>query len=245
VSFDIAVDDGVLRVRSADSRWLSTGWDGGYVSSDLVYNVTVPEGWTRTDLDAYVRERVRATRFGDAPDTVDSAPALLTGVDMEHARVARADSVTAVTTAGLSNPAVLPQPSEAETGQDSRPGRAGRQGPGTVNIIVGTERRLTDGALANLVAVVAEAKTSTLLAVTDVPGTTTDAVVVGSATDGPTTPFSGTGTAVGMAARACVRDALLASLRSRYGDSLEAATSAVAEAPYGVGAHPVTEVTRR
>ena len=109
-----------------------------------------------------------------------------------------------------------------------------RPPPGTVNVLVGTDRDLSPGALANLVAVVAEAKATTLLAATGFPGTTSDAVVVGSDPSGKPAAFSGTATPVGAATRVCVRDAILASLASRYGDVEESIPAAVTDAEYGV-----------
>jgi adenosylcobinamide hydrolase len=221
--FETAVRAGVCRIARPGTRWLSTGWDGGVSRGPAAYNVTVPEGWPETDLAAYVAARRADAGFGA------EGPTLLTGVSQAHARRARLDGVEAVVTAGLSNPAALPVGPDA-TGADAdadtadrldRPtGRlSGSSRPGTVNVVVGTTR-----------AVAAEAKAATLLAVADVPGTTTDAVVAGCDPDGRRARFSGSATVVGRAARACVRDALLASLDSRYpGDA-----PTVETAEYGV-----------
>jgi len=178
----------------------------------------------------------------------DAPPTLFTGVSMDHARGARLGSVVTYATVGLSNPAMLPTESadaadqrgsddasgsrEAADTSDSREtadaiGATNSRGAGptdrperfgTVNLIVGTSRRLASGAAANLVAVAAEAKAATLLATAEVPGTTSDAVVVADDPDGEPAEFSGSATPVGGAVRACVRDAVRASLRSRYPD---------------------------
>jgi adenosylcobinamide hydrolase len=233
--FETTVRAGVCRLSRPRTRWLSTGWDGGESVGPAAYNVTVPEGWPETDLAAYVDSRRAAAGF-DAP-----GPTLLTGVSQDHARRARLDGVEAVVTAGVSNPAALPvdadraaEPDGTDAGggpptdpddtgdspstptPTSAPGDGRDDPPGTVNVVVGTARSLAPGALPNLVAVAAEAKAATLLAVAGVPGTTTDAVVVGCDPDGRRARFSGSATPVGRAARACVRDALLAGLRSRY-----------------------------
>ncbi|SHG38509.1 adenosylcobinamide amidohydrolase [Halobaculum gomorrense] len=270
MGFETAVAAGVLRLRRPDTRWLSTGWAGGFADAPAGYNVSVPEGWDRTDLDAYVARRLADAGFrddfseddGDGVSGEDgvaraerppSSPALLTGVDMRHARVARSGSVLAVATAGVSNPAALPvggggpaaegEPVAAD--DESTAGDApDRPGRGTVNILVGTDRRLDDGALANLVAVAAEAKAATLLSATGVPGTTTDAVVVGSARDGEPATFSGSATPVGSAARACVRDAVRASLDSRYAAGDASVPASVADAEHGVVTDRETEVRR-
>lgn len=238
--FEATVREGVLRVRREGTRWLSSGWNGGFREAPVAYNVSVPEGWERTDLGSYVARRRR--RAGFEAD----GPALLTALDLDHARGARAGPVEAVATAGISNPAALPMPALRSAGEagDDAVATAGRRDSGdgddpgrgadagTVNLVVGTERSLDDAALANLLAVVAEAKAATLLATTGVPGTTTDAVVVGSDPTGDPAAFTGSATDVGAAARACVRDAVRASLRSRYPD--DGFPDSVSDAKYGV-----------
>lgn len=223
------VADGVLALRRPGTCWLSTGHDGGYRRADAAYNVTVPEGFERTDLQRYVADRLAGAGF-EAP-----GPSLLTGVEMRHARCARRGPVVACATAGVSNPAELPMSPAPDRGsdQESNPEADGDGWrPGTVNLLVGTDRSLGEGALASLLGVVVEAKAATLLDAVGVPGTTSDAAVVGSAPEGEPARFAGSATAVGSAARACVREALLASLWSRYpdGDPL----GSVAEAEYGV-----------
>lgn len=238
---EVRVRDEVLQLLAPDTSWLSTGWDGGRSRADAAYNCTVPEGWKRTDLDEYVRER----RTGAGFDR--EGPTLLTGVEMHHARCGRltaerdveetphdAVDVFAVATAGLSNPAVLcpgadvaAEPERSAETDDEHPE------PGTVNVLVHVDHPLTAGALANLIAVVAEAKTATLLRETGFPGTTTDAVVVGAAAglESPREPiqFTGSGTPTGGAVRACVRDVLRASLAARYEETPIPETVAAAE----------------
>ncbi|MDS0280937.1 adenosylcobinamide amidohydrolase [Haloarcula onubensis] len=229
--FETTRRDGVAQVRREGARWLSTAWDGGYCESETAYNVTVPTGFSRTDLDAY-RER----RLADAGFPV--GPTLLTGVAMSHARVATSGPVSVLATAGLSNPAVLPVDGDEERGDrrdsdDSRPWRAG-----TVNLVVGVDRALSDGALATLLGTVVEAKAATLLAVADAPGTTSDAVLVGTDPTADPAAFAGSATEVGAATRVCVRDAVLASLDARYDDG----PPAPAAAEYGVVTDRQTDV---
>ena len=249
--FEATVNEGVLRLRRPGTRWLSTGWNGGRSRGAVAYNVAVPEGFDRTDLAAYRDERVARAGFGaegDGPEggaagaDRDAPPTLFTGVSMAHARGARLGPVVAYATVGLSNPAALPiDPEERPAGTEVETTTAAplsgdpaerRPDPGTVNLIVGTTRRLAPGAAANLVAVAAEAKATTLLAAAGVPGTTSDAVVVADDPDGEPAEFSGSATAVGGAARACVRDALRASLRSRYPDG--DVPDSTADAEHGV-----------
>ncbi|GGM61442.1 adenosylcobinamide hydrolase [Halarchaeum rubridurum] len=228
---EATVREGVLRVARQGARWLSTGPDGGYRDADAAYNVSVPEGWTETDLDAYVADRRERARF-DAP-----GPALLTGVDLAHCRGARSDPVIAYATAGVSNPAALPvDAGDADAGVPE----TAEAHPGTVNVLLVTTRSLDRGALAGLLATAVEAKTATLLAETGFPGTTTDAVVAGTDPDGEPARFAGSATAVGAAARACVRDAVRASLASRYAE--RAPPDSVADAEHGVATTRRTEV---
>lgn len=203
--FEAAVRSNVCQLRTGPMAWLSTGFNGGTQQADAVYNITVPEGWAETDLKAYVDRRKADAGFDTA------GPALLTGVDQRHARQAVLDPVEVVVTAGISNPSTLPPSDPNDTHPTDSEFR-----PGTINIIAGTTRALPAGALANLVAVVTEAKTATLLRLAGFSGTTSDAVIVGSDPAGGQAQFSGSSTPVGQAARACVRDVLTAALESRY-----------------------------
>ncbi|WP_247002323.1 adenosylcobinamide amidohydrolase [Halosolutus gelatinilyticus] len=232
---------GVLRVRRPGTEWLSTGWSGGRIAADAAYNVSVPDGWGETDLGVYAADRLSGAGFDDA----DGGPALFTGVDVADARGARCGPVTAYATAGLSNPAALPiEPSDG-TALD-RAIEADETDPtvGTVNVLVGATRSLADGALANVIAVAAEAKAATLLAETGFPGTTTDAIVVGHDPTGERAAFSGSATEVGAATRACVRDAVRTSLRAHYAGADADPPASVANAGYGVTTDVRTEVFR-
>ncbi|MDS0260608.1 adenosylcobinamide amidohydrolase [Haloarcula sp. S1CR25-12] len=233
--FETTRRDGIAQLRRDGARWLSTAWDGGYVAADAVYNVTVPTGFDRTDLDAYREERLAAAGF-------PVGPALLTGVEMRHARCAASGPVTVLSTAGLSNPAVLPAGDEAagaDTDGRAEPADAAADWrPGTVNLVVGVDRALSDGALATLLGTVVEAKAATLLGAADAPGTTSDAVLVGADPGAERARFAGSATEVGSAARACVRDAVLASLDARYDEGPPAA----ADAEYGVVTDRQTDV---
>lgn len=233
--FEATRREDVLRLRRPGTRWLSTGWDGGRSRGPSAYWLSVPTGWDCADPASSVDERLG--RAGFAHD----GPTLLTGVDLDHARRARAEPVEVVATVGLSNPAALPvapAARDAEPGRDADTAGADERRPaGTVNLAVGTTRALDDAALAELIAVAAEAKAGTLVAETGFTGTTTDAVVAATDPAGEPARYAGSATAVGAAARACVREAVRASLASRYPDG---------EVPASVGAaeHGV-ETTRR
>lgn len=213
----------VVRYRRRKTRWLSTGWQGGRRLVDEAYSVTVPDGWCPDDIDVAVDDRLHAA--GVERDA--GAPVLLTGVAAENVRGARCGPVEAYATVGLSNPAALPMDPPGGTLPN------GELVPGTVNLVVGTTVDLADGALANLVAVAAEARAVTLQSAVGVPGTTSDAVVVACDPAGEPQAFSGSATRVGAAARACVREAVLAGLDARY-DGDESPPASVADAEYGV-----------
>lgn len=211
--FEYERTDDRLSLYRPETRWLSNGFDGGYVTADAAHNLTVHDGFERTDLEAYAAERL-----GGAP----SGPTLLTGVQQTDARGARYDPIEVVVTAGLSNPAVLPIEGEpaANSDQSACVAECGQVDPGTVNVLVGSSTPLTDGGLAGLLATVVEAKTATLEAIAGCTGTTSDAVVVGCETTDGGKSFAGSATAIGNAARVCVRDALHAALAARYDDGL-------------------------
>ena len=146
---------------------------------------------------------------------------------MRHAAGARLDSVAVVATVGISNPATLPLDPDG-TRPEGLVGDA--PAPGTVNLLVGTERALDDGALGTLLSVAVEAKTATLQALAGFTGTTSDAVVVGTDPTGGSCSFAGSATPVGDATRAAVRRAVVESFRSRYDEDEPPATVAAADA---------------
>ena len=202
--------DDRLTVRADGTRWLSNGFDGGYTTADAAHNFTVPEGFERTDLGAYVTERL-----GAVPD----GPALLTAVPQTNARGASHGPIEAVVTAGLSNPALLAVGDPPDNTDDAIDG-TGAFRPGTINVFVGSSAPLTDGGLAGLLATAVESKAATLSELAGCTGTTSDAIVVGCSDGTDATPFAGGATVVGNAARVCVRDALEAALRATYGREL-------------------------
>lgn len=203
--FETQREGDVLAFRRRGTTWLSTGWRGGQTTADAAYSLTVDDGWHPEAIEPDVRRRLRTAGIDWSGE-----PVLITGVDADHARGARCGPVEAFATVGLSNPAALPMDPDGGRLPDRE------WVAGTVNVLVGTTRDLTDGALANLVAVATEAKTATLLHAVGFPGTTSDAVVVGSDPAGEPREFSGSATGVGAGARACVRESILAAYRARY-----------------------------
>lgn len=206
---EVRCADGICRLRIANGRWLDTGVEGGFSRADRAVNVTVPADFERRDLPAYVADRCEAAG-------IDSdGPALLTAVEMTHARAATAGSVTVIATAGLSNPASLPVPHpDQET--DTHDGTAESPPPGTVNLLVGATVDLDQRGLASGLATAVEAKAATLQSLSGFTGTTSDAVAIGADPTGEETTFVGSSTEFGANLRACVRDAVSASLAAVY-----------------------------
>lgn len=203
--FETAHSDGVLQFARQNTKWISSGWNGGITTAHSAYNISVPEPWERTDLETYAENRRNQAGFSTA------GPSLFTAVAIDHAYCASDASVTVIATAGLSNPTMYrPNPSESSTNA------AGRETPGTVNLLLGIERNLPDHCLIEVLCGAIEAKTLTLYQETGIPSTTTDAVIAGSAPTGKQSRFAGSATALGQAVRRCTRDAILASLHSRY-----------------------------
>jgi len=235
--FEPTIEDDVLRLRRPGTRWLSGGWNGGESEGPDAYSVSVPDGWSCENVGDYVDDRLASTGF-DEP-----GPALITGVDHDHVRGARCGPVEAYATAGINNPAALPMAPDGEPDLDGEGLPDGELVAGTVNVVVGTSRSLAPGGLANLVSVAAEAKTATLLARTGFPGTTSDAVIAASDPGGERAEFTGSATRVGAAARAAVRDAVYATLRSRYeNDGNDVIPASVEDAAYGVSTDVRAEV---
>jgi len=235
----------VLTFARPETAVLSTGWHGGRRRADAIHSVTVPEGWHPEDVAADVRERLAAAGIdwpGEAASPATADPVLLTGVAARHCRGARRGPVEAYATVGLSNPAALPADPDGPPDPDGESLPATDPAVGTVNVVVGTTRALADGALANLVAVAAAAKATTLSAAVGVPGTTSDAVVVACDPAGEPARYSGAATPVGAAARTCVREAVGAALAARY-EGEEPPTS-VAAAEHGVVADGRAETFR-
>lgn len=224
--FELTRRENVIRFRSPGVRCVSTTWTGGFSTADACYSFSVPKGWDCTELSRYAEMRRNEVGY------TERGPALFTAVDGENLRGARLGPVEVYATVGMSNPAELPMNPEGSEGELRG---SEQRGIGTVNLVVGTERSLRDGALSTLLAVAVEAKAVTLFAETGFPGTTTDAVIVVCNPDGKTAQFAGSATEVGAAARACVRDVVQTGLRARYPD--DGVPRSVDEAEYGVTTH--------
>ena len=143
---------------------------GGLTWPRLVANLGVGEGFLRTDLDAYVAERLAG--LGREEQAVT---ALLTAADVRCWTGGEADGVQAWATVAATKPTWAARPG----GLAEQPTADRAPEPGTVNIAAAVPVPLTTSALVQAVGTATEAKAQALLQA-GVPGTGTasDALVV-------------------------------------------------------------------
>lgn len=160
---------------------------GGLGLRHWVVNAQVAHGYSRTDLATHVGELAAAVGL----DVSHNGVGLLTAADVDDAVHTGDGGVVATVTAGVR----IPTWAAAPAGASDAPISSARVAPGTINVVVWLPAAVTEGALVNLVATVAEAKAQALGEL-GIPGTgtATDAVVVACPSGGdPSTadPFGG------------------------------------------------------
>ncbi|MQA08628.1 MAG: adenosylcobinamide amidohydrolase [Pseudonocardiaceae bacterium] len=179
---------------------------GGIGERDWVLNATVPSGYDRLDPQWHVLE------LAGSLGVTGQGIGLLTAVDVRKV-VTRVDAeVIASVTTGVSHPVWAAD--DAATVDEAA--------AGTINAVCWLPVRLSEGALVNAVATVAEAKAQALgdagIAGT---GTCTDATALLCPTDGPAEPYGGprskVGSALARAAYAAVRRGAYAAGRRGIG----------------------------
>jgi adenosylcobinamide amidohydrolase len=153
----------------------------------------------RDDPDVHLAE-IAADLGLDGPGV-----GLMTGVDVSERVVASDGGAVAVATVGLGAPAWAAAPD----------GHLRRERPGTINIVVRVPARLSDAALVNAVATIAEAKAQALWELgVEATGTATDATCVLCPADGRVEAYGGPrstwGARIARAVHAAVRDGGLA-----------------------------------
>lgn len=186
-------------VWRAGKPWLAVSsavLGGGFGLRNWVVNATVSNTYERLDPDRHLAE------IAAALDLPGDGIGLLTAVDVREV-VHREDAgVRVAVTTGIgahptwaAGPSAVPEP------------------VGTINAVCWLPVRLTDAAMVNVVATVAEAKAQAL-AESGVPGTgtPTDSVVVLCPPDGPAEPFGGPRSVVGGAVARAVHGAIRARL---------------------------------
>ena len=143
---------------------------GGIGLRSWVINATVPMSYDRDDPDVHLGELAAAL------DLHGSGVGLMTGVDVAGVVTVDEGGVRVWATVGLSNAVQAARLDEEDDAEKV----------GTINVVAYVPARLSDAALVNAVATVAEAKVQALRELgLDATGTSTDATCVLVA-DGPT-----------------------------------------------------------
>ncbi len=175
---------------------LSSGVDGGRRAVKNILNIQVPHDFSHDDPKSYIEGMAASmTLEGDSL-------ALLTAVEMKNVRILSDACVTVFVTAGLTNPSSF----------------------GTINILLVSSAKLSEGAMAGAIITATEAKARALLDYGfNFTGTTTDAVVIAyedCGDDGPIL-YSGPATPFGKRVTKLVRLGVKDALKAHYGSNGE------------------------
>lgn len=171
---------------------LSSGVDGGRRAVDNILNIQVPRNFSHEDPKSFVEHKAVSLNLDG------SYVALLTAVEMKNLQTLADACVTAFITAGLTNPSSF----------------------GTINIILVSSAKLSEGAMAGAIITATEAKTRALLDYGfNLTGTTTDAVVIAYENCGEGEPilYSGPATQFGKRVMKLVRIGVKDALKAHYG----------------------------
>ncbi|MGH3877351.1 MAG: adenosylcobinamide amidohydrolase [Actinophytocola sp.] len=173
---------------------------GGLGLRHWVLNATVPDGYARRDPDVHLTELARSLGLAG------EGAGFLTAVDVRDVVHRSEGGVRASVTAGVG----------AHPTWAAAPDPVAAAGPGTINAVCFSAVRLSEAALVNAVATIAEAKAQALWEA-GVPGTgtSTDATAVLCPADGPAEPFGGPRSPVGGALARVVHSAVSAALPDR------------------------------
>jgi adenosylcobinamide hydrolase len=193
---------GPVLVWRAARPWLaisSAPLGGGLGERSWVINATVRPGYRRLDPDAHLIDLAGALGLTGA------GTGLLTAVDVREVRHETDGGVLAWVSTGIGG---------HPTWAAAAPGPEAGMAVGTVNAVCWLPVRLSDAALVNAVATVAEAKAQALFDA-GVPGTgtATDATVLLCPPTGPAERFGGPRSPVGAALARAVHAAVRAGLR--------------------------------
>jgi adenosylcobinamide hydrolase len=188
-------------VWRCDRPWLaisSAPLGGGLGERSWVINATVPAGYDRHDPDAHLGE------LAGALGLTGPGVGLLTAVDVRDVAHETDGGVRVSVTAGIGGHPTWAAAAESVAGFEA----------GTVNAVCWLPVRLSDAALVNAVATVAEAKAQAFFEA-GVPGTgtATDATVVLCPAGGPAETFGGPRSPIGAPLARAVRSAVRAGLR--------------------------------
>jgi adenosylcobinamide amidohydrolase len=173
---DLAIPVLVWRLAEPELVISSGPLGGGIGLRGWAVNATVPMDYARTDPDVHLAQI--AADLGLRGDGVG----LMTGVDVRGHRRLHDCGVDAVVTVGLGAPAWAAAPD----------GDLRRHAVGTINSLVRVPVRLSDAALVNAVATVAEAKAQALWEIgVHATGTASDATAVICSVGGPLELYGG------------------------------------------------------
>lgn len=151
---------------------------GGLGVRDWVLNATVPMSYDRPDPDVHLGE------IATALDLPGCGAGLMTGVDVAERVTTDDGGALAVITVGLGAPAWAAAP-------DGHLRRVPPR-PDTINSVVWLPVRLSDAAMVNVIATIAEAKAQALAEIgVEATGTASDATCVLCPLDGPAEPYGG------------------------------------------------------
>jgi adenosylcobinamide hydrolase len=176
---------------------------GGIGTRHWLINATVPMSYHRDDPDAHLGEL--AGQLGlDGPGV-----GLLTGVDVADLVTTVDEGVTSWATVGLGGPIWAAAPAPAEPAAETTT-------VGTVNVVVHVPVRISESALVNAVATVAEAKAQALWELgLPATGTATDATCVICPTGGRPEAYGGPRSTWGARIARAVHRAVLDGATSR------------------------------
>jgi adenosylcobinamide amidohydrolase len=189
------VDGAPVLVWRLTRPWLaisSAVLGGGLGERGWVLNATVPNGYDRLDPDRHLAE------IASTVDLAGPGLGFLTAVDVREVVHRTVEGVHVSVTTGIgAHPTWAAGPAEV-------PERVG-----TINAVCWLPRRLSEAALVNAVATVAEAKAQALLE-SGVPGTgtPTDSVALLCPAAGPVEPFGGPRSPIGGALARAVHAAI-------------------------------------
>lgn len=200
------VQERPVLVWRGDRPWLAVSsavHGGGLGKRQWVLNATVASGYDRGDPVEHVREM--AAELGLTGD----GAGMLTAVDVRHEVTSVDSGVRASVTTGVGYPiwaCEAPVPAEEQA-----------VGPGTINAVCWSPVRLSEAALVNAVATLAEAKAQALVqAGVEGTGTCTDAAVVLCPVDGDAEAYGGPRSRIGSALARAVHAAITAGLRVEH-----------------------------
>ena len=179
-------------VVSGKFEALSSGVDGGRRAVDHILNIQVPHDFSHSDPKRFINDKAASLNLAG------SYIALLTAVEMKNVQTLSNACLTAFVTAGLTNPSSF----------------------GTINIILVSSRKLSEGAMAGAIITATEAKTRALLDYGfNFTGTTTDAVVIAHENSGDDrlVVYSGPATPFGKRVTKLVRLGVKNALKAHYG----------------------------